>query len=308
MKLTQYYLAAFFAFFIWGFFSLALKPLHNYPSLDIMFYRVFFSVVVMVLINLVFRRNVLRENWNHFSKMSQEQKRSTVVLTLGGALFLASNWFVFIFVMNHVSVKAASLAYLICPILTTVIAFYTLKETLSKGQWIAVMISILGCILLSLNHFEDIFFSLIVAATYAFYLVSQRKNSELDKFLVLTIQLLFTALILLPFYPKYSGTIPTEPLFYGCLLIIVVFFTIIPLFLNLYALKGINSSTVGIMIYINPIINFLLAIFYYNEQVSVLQLCSYFLILVSIVVFNAKLIFSRKQKVTLSQRNVANKV
>lgn len=308
MKLTQYYLAAFFAFFIWGFFSLALKPLHNYASLDIMFYRVFFSVVVMVLINLAFRSNVIRKNWNHFSKMSQEQKRSTVVLTLGGAVFLASNWFVFIFVMNHVSVKAASLAYLICPILTTVIAFYTLKETLSKGQWVAVMISILGCILLSLNHFEDIFFSLVVAATYAFYLVSQRKNSELDKFLVLTIQLLFTALILLPFYPKYSGTIPTEPLFYGCLLIIVVFFTIIPLFLNLYALKGINSSTVGIMIYINPIINFLLAIFYYNEQVSLLQLCSYFLILVSIVVFNAKLIFSRKQKVTLSQRNIANKV
>jgi chloramphenicol-sensitive protein RarD len=308
MKLTQYYLAAFFAFFIWGFFSLALKPLHNYASLDIMFYRVFFSVVLMVLINLVFRRNVIRNNWNHFNKMSLKKRQSTVFLTLGGALFLASNWFVFIFVMNHVSVKAASLAYLICPILTTVIAFYTLKETLSKGQWIAVMISILGCILLSLNHFEDIFFSLIVAATYAFYLVSQRKNSELDKFLVLTIQLVFTAIILLPFYPKYSGTIPTEPLFYGCLLVIVVFFTIIPLFLNLYALKGINSSTVGIMIYINPIINFLLAIFYYNEQVSVLQLCSYFLILVSIVVFNAKLIFSRKQKVRLSQRNVANKV
>lgn len=308
MKLTKYYLAAFFAFFIWGFFSLALKPLHHYPSLDIMFYRVFFSVVLMVLINLVFRGKVLRKNWIHFSKMPQEQKRRTVVLTLGGALFLASNWFVFIFVMNHVSVKAASLAYLICPILTTVIAFYTLKETLSKGQWIAVMISILGCVLLSLNHFEDIFFSLVVAATYAFYLVSQRKNSELDKFLVLTIQLLFTALILLPFYPKYSGTIPTEPLFYGCLLIIVVFFTIIPLFLNLYALKGINSSTVGIMIYINPIINFLLAIFYYNEQVSVLQLCSYFLILVSIVVFNAKLIFSKNQKAAPSQRNVANKV
>jgi len=308
MKLTQYYLAAFFAFFIWGFFSLALKPLHNYPSLDIMFYRVFFSVIVMVLINLVFRRNVIRKNWNHFNKMGQLQKRSTVYLTLGGSIFLASNWFVFIFVMNHVSVKAASLAYLICPILTTVIAFYALKEALSKGQWIAVMISILGCVLLSLNHFEDIFYSLIVAATYAFYLVSQRKNSELDKFLVLTIQLVFSALILLPFYPKYSGTIPTEPLFYGCLLVIVVFFTIIPLFLNLYALKGINSSTVGIMIYINPIINFLLAIFYYNEQVSVLQLCSYFLILVSIVVFNAKLIFSRKQKVTPSQRNIANKV
>ena len=305
MKHTKYYLAAFFAFFIWGFFSLALKPLHNYASLDILFYRVFFSVVAMVLINLVFRRNVLRKNWNHFNQMTLKQKQSTVVLTLGGSIFLTSNWFVFIFVMNHVSVKAASLAYLICPILTTIIAFYVLKERLSKGQWVAVMISILGCFLLSFNHFKDIFFSLVVAATYALYLVSQRKNSELDKFLILTIQLLFTALILLPFYPKYSGTMPTEPLFYGCLLIIVVFFTIIPLFLNLYALKGINSSTVGIMIYINPIINFLLAIFYYKEQVSLIQLCSYFLILVSIVVFNAKLIFQIKSKVSRSQKEMS---
>jgi chloramphenicol-sensitive protein RarD len=53
---------------------------------------------------------------------------------------------------------------------------------------------------------------------------------------------------------------------------------------------------VGIMIYINPIINFLLAIFYYNEQVSFLQLFSYFLILVSIVVFNERILFSRKTK------------
>jgi chloramphenicol-sensitive protein RarD len=296
MKQTKYYLAAFFAFFIWGFFSLALKPLHNYSSLDILFYRVFFSVVLMVLINLAFRRNVIKKNWNHFNGMDLKKKRTTVLLTLGGALFLASNWFVFIFVMNHVSVKAASLAYLICPILTTVIAFYALKETLSKGQWIAVMISVIGCFLLSFNHFQDIFYSLVVATTYALYLVSQRKNNELDKFLVLTIQILFTALIILPFYPNYSGTVPVEPLFYICLLIIVVFFTIIPLFLNLYALKGINSSAVGIMIYINPIINFLLAIFYYQEQVSWLQLFSYFLILVSIVVFNAKLIFQLKSK------------
>lgn len=301
MRLNKYYSAAFSAFFIWGFFSLALKPLHNYPSLDILFYRVFFSVVTMVFINLVFRRNVIRKDWNHFKSISPKQKRSIVLLTVGGGLFLSSNWFVFIYVMNHVSVKAASLAYLICPILTTVFAFFILKEKLSKWQWVAVMISFFSCILLSFNHFQDIFYSLIVAATYALYLVSQRKNSEMDKFLVLTVQLVFTALILLPFYPKYSGTLPTEPLFYGCMFIIVVFFTIIPLFLNLYALKGITSSAVGIMIYINPIINFLLAIFYYQEQVSSLQLFSYFLILISILVFNERALFSRKLNVVQSE-------
>lgn len=296
MRLNKYYSAAFLAFFVWGFFSFALKPLHNYPSLDILFYRVFFSAITMVVINFVFRRNVMRENWNHFKTIPPKQQKSVIMLTLGGGVFLSSNWFVYIYVMNHVSVNAASLAYLICPIVTTVFAFLMLKETLSKWQWVAVLISAFSCILLSFNHFQDIFYSLITAATYALYLVSQRKNNDLDKFLSLTIQLIFTAVVLLPFYPKYSGPIPVEPLFYGCMFLIVVFFTIIPLFLNLYALKGINSSSVGIMIYINPIINFLLAIFYYNEQVSSLQLFSYFLILVSIVVFNEKLLFARKLK------------
>lgn len=301
MRLNKYYFSAFLAFFIWGFFSLALKPLHNYPSLDILFYRVFFSVILMFFINVTFRRNLLKKNWNHFKELTQTQKRSTINLTLGGGVFLALNWFVFIYIMNHVSVKAASLAYLICPILTTVLAFFILKEKLSKWQWIAVLISTFSCILLSFNHFQDIFYSLITAATYSLYLISQRKNTEIDKFLILSIQLLFTAIILLPFYPNYSGAVPVDPLFYSCLLVIVVLFTIIPLFLNLFALNGINSSAVGIMIYINPIITFLLAILYYKEKVNIIQLIAYFLILVSILIFNEKLIFSRKTKTIVSE-------
>lgn len=296
MKKYKYYFAAFSAFFIWGFFSLGLKPLSSYPSLDILFYRLFFSALAMTTINLIFRKKNIRKNWDDFAAMESKKKKNIIVLTLVGAMILASNWFIFIYVVNHVSVKAGSLAYLICPILTTVFAFFLLHEKLSKWQWSAVFISVISCVLLSLNHFQDIFYSLIVAATYALYLVSQRKNNELDKFLVLNIQLLFIALLILPFYPKYSGPIPTEPLFYTCLFCIVVFFTIIPLFLNLYALKGINSSTVGILMYINPIINFGLAFFYFKEEITLLQMFSYFLILISIIVFNKKIIFGKKHK------------
>ncbi|MBN9282996.1 MULTISPECIES: EamA family transporter [unclassified Flavobacterium] len=296
MKTTKYYLAAFVAFLIWGFFSLGLKPIHHYPSLDILFYRVFLGVILMTVVNVVFRGNVVKQNWSDFKNMLPNHKRQILFLTFGGSILLMANWFFFIFVMNHVSVKAASFAYMVCPILTTVFAYFILKEKLSKWQWAAVGISVFSCVLLSYNHFMDIFFSLIVATTYALYLVSQRKNSEIDKFLLLNIQLLVAGSIMLPFYPKYSGALPTEGLFYICLLIIVVLFTIIPLFLNLYALKGVSSATVGIMIYINPIINFLLAIFYFKEQVSLLQLTAYFLILVSIVVFNEKLLFKRNKK------------
>ncbi|MSP84734.1 MAG: EamA family transporter [Flavobacteriaceae bacterium] len=303
MKTYKYYFAAFNAFLIWGFFSLALKPLKDFSSLDILFYRVFLSSIVMLLINLIFRRNIVKKNALLFSNLKLEDKRRIVLLTLGGSFLLIANWFVFIYVVNHINVKAASLAYLICPILTTVFAFVILKEKLSKPQWIAVFISICSCFLLSLNHFQDIFFSLIVAASYALYLVSQRKNSEIDKFITLTIQLVFTALVILPFYPSYSNVIPTVPIFYICLVVIVLVFTIVPLFLNLYALKGLNSSTVGIIMYINPIINFLIAVFYYKEEVTITQLISYFLILISIIVFNEKLLFNRKYEVFLFKNN-----
>jgi chloramphenicol-sensitive protein RarD len=303
MTTYKYYFAAFTAFLIWGFFSLALKPLQDFPSLDILFYRVFLSSIVMLLINLIFRRKTVKENALLFSNLKANDKKRIIFLTLGGSFLLIANWFVFIYVVNHVNVKAASLAYLICPILTTVFAFVILKEKLSKPQWIAVFISICSCFLLSINHFQDIFYSLIVAASYALYLVSQRKNSEIDKFITLTIQLVFTALVILPFYPSFSGVIPTTPTFYIYLGVIVIVFTIVPLFLNLYALKGINSSTVGIMMYINPIINFLIAVFYYNEEVTTIQLISYFLILISIMVFNEKLLFNRKVAVSLSENN-----
>ena len=303
MTTYKYYFAAFTAFLIWGFFSLALKPLQDFPSLDILFYRVFLSSIVMLLINLIFRRKTVKENALLFSNLKANDKKRIIFLTLGGSFLLIANWFVFIYVVNHVNVKAASLAYLICPILTTVFAFVILKEKLSKPQWIAVFISVFSCFLLSINHFQDIFYSLIVAASYALYLVSQRKNSEIDKFITLTIQLVFTALVILPFYPSFSGVIPTTPTFYIYLGVIVIVFTIVPLFLNLYALKGINSSTVGIMMYINPIINLLIAVFYYNEEVTTIQLISYFLILISIMFFNEKLLFNRKVAVSLSENN-----
>lgn len=306
MKQSKYYLSAFTAFFIWGFFSFGLKPLHDYPSLDILFYRVFFSVVLMSLLNILFRKKVLKQNWVYFKGVTSVQKRNILLLTLGGGLLLTSNWLVFIYVMNHISVKAASLAYLICPIITTVFGFLILSEKLTKIQWSAVGISLVSCVLLSLNHYEDIFYSLIVAVTYALYLVSQKKNAQIDKFLLLNIQLLLTALLILPFFPKYTGAIPTENHFYVYIMIIVVFFTIIPLFLNLFALKGINSSAVGIMIYINPLINFMLAIFYYNENVTDLQLISYSLIIVAIVVFNHQFLLGQKSKLMAVKDNVLN--
>ena len=133
---------------------------------------------------------------------------------------------------------------------------------------------------------------MVIAISFALYLISQRRNNEFDKFLVLTIQLVIASLVLLPFYPKFSAAVPSESLFYMMMGLIVGLFTIIPLFFNLFALKGMNSSAVGILMYTNPLIHFFLAIFYFKENIQVAQIIAYSLIGISIVVFNKKVLFN----------------
>ncbi|GEM59013.1 hypothetical protein FC1_22510 [Flavobacterium columnare NBRC 100251 = ATCC 23463] len=188
--------------------------------------------------------------------------------------------------VNHVSIQSASFAYLICPIITTILAYFILKENLNKGQWIAVGLFIISCGILSYGHIEDLIYSLIIASTFAMYLISQRKNNQFDRFVVLTIQLMISSLLLLPFYFFYKSETPIVLLFWEVMTFIVVLFTILPLFLNLYALKGIDSKTVGVLMYTNPLINFFLALFYFKEEINLIQLSAYLLIIVAIILFN----------------------
>lgn len=294
MQLNKYFFSALLSFFIWGFFSLALKPLHDYPSLDILFYRVFYATTLLLIINLFFRKEKLKKDVAVFKSFEKSEKQKTLLLTILGGFLLTFNWFLFMYCVNHVSLQSASFAYLICPIITTILAYFILKEKLNQWQWFSVLLCIISCGILSYGHTTELAYSLVIATTFALYLISQRKNNQFDRFVVLTVQMVIASLVLLPFYPFYKGETPSVSVFWILMTLIVVLFTIIPLFLNLYALKGMNSSTVGILMYTNPLINFILAIFYFKEEINFSQTIAYSLILISIVIFNIKLLFQDK--------------
>jgi chloramphenicol-sensitive protein RarD len=80
--------------------------------------------------------------------------------------------------------------------------------------------------------------------------------------------------------------IPTSLNFYLIILLIAVAFTVFPLFLNLFALNKINSATIGILMYINPLINFSVAFIVFKESVNVYQIVGYSIIAVALVLFN----------------------
>jgi len=296
LNTLRYYLAAICAFTLWGTFSLVLKPLHSFASSDILFYRVFSCAIIMTVVSVLFKRKTLKDNLNYFKSIPKKNKKDLIILNVGSSILLTANWFSFIYVMNHVSVRATSVAYLVCPIITTILAYFLLKDKLTRLQWLSVFLSFLGCLLLSYANIIDMFYSSLIGFTYAAYLVSQNKNKQFDKFLVLNFHILLSALILLPFFPFYSGSLITDLKFYFYIEIIAVMYTIVPLLLNLYALSGISSSKVGMILNINPIIAFVLAGVVYHEPLGILQIFSYSLIFLAVIVFNGKEIFRLKSK------------
>lgn len=86
MKNQPYFWAAFVAFFIWGFFSLALKPIAHYPSLDILFFRVFMSVGMLSLINLGMRRKKGQKDMADFKALPARDKETNHFTYRGGRL------------------------------------------------------------------------------------------------------------------------------------------------------------------------------------------------------------------------------
>ena len=159
LKNLKHYLAAILAFSIWGFFALVLKPLHAYASLDILFYRVFSCAAIMCIISSLFKRQKIEENFELFKALPMKRKRQMLGLNIACSIFLTINWFSFIYVMNHVSVRATSLAYLVCPILTTLLAYFLLREKLTPVQWLSVVLSSIGCLLLSYTSLLTMFYS-----------------------------------------------------------------------------------------------------------------------------------------------------
>ena len=155
---------------------------------------------------------------------------------------------------------------MICPVITALLGYFMLNEKLTNVQWAAVALCTISCVLMGINSSLELGYSFLTAFTYALYLVSQRRNQGFDRMIMLGIQVLFSFVILNLFFNVLVTELPSGPRFYGYTFMIAVVFTVLPLFLNLFALNKINSATIGILLYLNPIFNFSIAFIVFKEK------------------------------------------
>ena len=282
----KYFAAAFFAAVLWGFMSISLRAIQQWPSEDILYYRILVSTGLIWPFLLFFRRKKLIKSIHYLQSTSAADHKKLTLLTLIASVLIMGNWFTFIYAVNQVSIQSAAFAYLVCPLLTTSAAFFILKERLTGIKKIALAIALISVVLLARGSLYDVVWSIGIASFYALYLVVQRIIQQVDRLFVLAVQLTLCSLFIFPFLLWQHHPVPAVSTFWVNIVIIAVLFTIIPLYLSLYALNGISSTTVGILIYINPIIAFIIAITYFNEPVYNYQLLAYLVLFLAVLLFN----------------------
>lgn len=288
---AKYFLAGASSSIIWGFFSLSLRSIKDYPSLNILIFRVFTALLLTSAIILIFRKATFKNDLNFIKSLSKINRRQLLLRIFYSSVLVTLNWFAFIYVINHVSVQAGAFAYMVCPIITAIFAFIFLKEELSRIKWISIALCLVSIVMLGMGFITEVIYSVIIAALYAGYLIIQKRIEGVDKLNVLLIQLIISTVFILPFTFSESLVVPNDFHFWTKIVIISLVFTIVPLFLSLYALKGLPSSTMGVLIYLNPIVAFIVAFIYFNEAINLQKVIAYGILLVSVVLFNKSYIF-----------------
>ncbi len=293
---AKYFLAGALSSIIWGFFSLSLRSIKDYPSLNILIFRVFTALLLTSLIILIFRKASFKNDLNFIKSLTDKNRNQLLLRIFYSSVLVTLNWFAFIYVINHVSVQAGAFAYMVCPIITAVFAFIFLKEELSRIKWISIALCIVSIVMLGMGFITEVIYSVIIAALYAGYLIIQKRIEGVDKLNVLLVQLIISSVFILPFTFSESLVVPHDFDFWTQIVIISFVFTIIPLFLSLYALKGLPSSTMGVLIYLNPIVAFIVAFVYFDEAINLQKVIAYSILLVSVILFNKNFVLGMIKK------------
>lgn len=269
------------AYVLWGIIPIYWKLLPNVAALDLLCYRVVWSLVLMAVYLGV------TGNFGAFKKESQQlfsSKRNTVTILLA-AIFITINWGTFIYSVSIGEVQSASLGYYINPLLNVVFATLYLKEPLTRSAKIASLLALIGVIILTIQNGQPPYLALVMAFAFSLYgltkkrlVISSTTGLTLETAIIFPLALIFLLFFSAKGFMQYD--LKTNLLLIGAGII-----TAVPLLLFAEAAKRLSYITLGFIQYINPTIMLLMAIFLFKEPYALPQFAAFGFIWLGILVF-----------------------
>ncbi|MGK0605358.1 EamA family transporter RarD [Enterococcus gilvus] len=296
MKKDSGLVYGFSAYILWGILPLYWKLLGNVGPVDILFYRIIWSLVFMTLYLIVFRKvpGFLQE-----VKALLKSKKKTLAIIVA-AIFISLNWGIYIYTVSIGQVQQASLGYYINPLLNVLAGAIYLKEPLTKQAKLASLSAFAGVVLLTIQTGVFPFNSIFLAASFCLYGVT-KKQLDLSAATSITLETLIIAPIALIYLFVVSPVgFMQYPATTNWLLIGAGIVTAIPLLLFATAVKKLSYITLGFLQYVNPTIMLAMAIFLFHEPYQLPQFIAFAFIWLGILIFVVgNLIETRKRGIRL---------
>jgi len=279
-------MAALAAFFLWGILPIFWKLLDFLPPATIVAQRTLWSLLLLLVILTV--RGELREVFNGLRKPS-----AVAWHFLSGAL-LASNWLLYVWATLNGRILEGALGYYLNPFFNMLFGALWFGDKNSRWQLAAIALALCGvAVQLPINsHFPWIslpWVSLTLALTFSLYAVV-RKCAPLGSLVGLTAETSLLAPIALGWLvfsnsspqAAFGGSWPHAGLVVGTGLA-----TAMPLLFFGYATRTIRLTTLGILQFLGPTLQFFIGWKLYGEPMTAARLFSFALIWLAIGIYAA---------------------
>jgi chloramphenicol-sensitive protein RarD len=214
------------------------------------------------------------------------------------AIFLAANWLIYVYSVETGQVLEASFGYFINPLVNVAFGMVLLNEKLNRVQVVAIAIAAVGIAVQAagLGNFPVIAVTLAVTFAIYSYLRKTAKATALGGLFVETLLLSPIALGYLAFTTIGNGTLgPLADPYTLFLLMLTGPGTAIPLLLFAYAVQRLKLTTMGMLQYISPSIQFVLALVFFGEHLNATRLVSFAFIWASLIIFTTDSVVRRRR-------------
>ncbi len=268
------------AYTSWGIVPLFWKLLAGVDPVEVLAHRAVWGVLAFaVIVRLAKAGPALR--------LAIRDRRTLAVMFLSGTL-LAINWGTFVWSVSTGHLLDASLGYFINPLVSVGLGMIVLRERLRPAQGIAIALAIIGVVLLGVRAGHVPWISLVLASSFGTYgLVRKRAkvDSVVGSMIETSLLAVVAAIYLGVLAARGEGQLGHADLATHGLLFATGVITAVPLVLFTSAARLLPLSTVGMLQYLAPTGQFLIAVIAFHEPFSAGQLVPFAFIWTGLAVF-----------------------
>lgn len=273
------------AYLLWGLFPLYWPLLAPSSALEVLAHRILWSLVVVVVLLAVTRRlGAIR------AALSDRGRALKLALA---AVVIAINWGTYIYGVSSGQVVETSLGYFVNPIVTVLLGVVVLGERLRPAQWTALGAAFLAVVVLTVENGRPPWIALTLAFSFGTYALL-KKTAGVGAVEGLAIE---TA-VLLPVAAAYvlllgvtgASTFGSEGAGHAGLLALSGIITAVPLLLFGAAASRVPLTTLGVLQYLAPTLQFLLGVTLLDEPLPLVKLLGFVLVWIGLALFTADLV------------------